>query len=552
MRAALLALLLSVSAWAQQAADYKAEFQVRYIASGAVYLSGGREEGLQEGFHLTVTRRVLGEPLLSAKTIAQLVVTAVSTHSAVCEIVSSTMDPQTGDWAEVIKQDLESIQSIRQSTTARRYAQIVTFTEGDPLEDEQRDYVPRPRPTEQNRSSGRISLEHNGIYDHQSGVSTFQQGVVFRSDVARIGGSYWNLTGYWRGRFNSQAGAPVQTRNLRDVLNRTYHVGLFYNNPQSKYTIGVGRLFVPWASSLNTIDGGYIGRKLNRYFTVGAFGGSTPDPTAWDYKPGRQIGGTFLNAVAGDFSSHRFTSTAGLAMTRLHWKAEREYAFTENTYTWKTRLTVFHNLQADRLTKGRLGISNGGAPISRSFLTVRLQPTSWLSFDVGHNYLRNIPTFDTILLSTGLLDQYLFTGFSAGVRVDVTRDVAVYGSLGESKRSDDRRGSLNQTYGVTFRDLYKTGVRADIRRSVFGSAFGTGWYQLVSFSRQFGEQLRFDLQGGAQSFKSGVTNDNRGMWTSSTIDWFLSRHYVMNSGVTLYRGELQSYDQVFFSLGYRY
>lgn len=552
MRIALLSLLLSGSAWAQVAADYKAEFQVRYVATGAVYLSGGREEGLQEGFHLTVKRLILGEPVLSAHTIAQLVVTAVAAHSAVCDIVSSETEIQTGDWAEVVKQDLESIQTIRQSTTSRRYAQIVTFTEGDPLEEEQREYVPKPRPTEMNRSSGRISLEHNSIYDHQSGIGTFQKGVVLRADVARIGGSFWNLTGYWRGRFNSQSGAQPLTRNLRDVLNRTYHIGLYYNNPQSKYTIGVGRMFVPWATSLNTIDGGYLGRRLNRYFTLGAFGGSTPDPTAWDYKPGRQIGGTFLNAVAGDFSGHRYTSTTGLAMTRLHWKAEREFAFTENTYTWKTHLSIFHNLQADRLTKGRLGTPEGGVSLSRSFLTVRVQPLSWLSFDVGHNYLRNIPTFDTILLSTGLLDQYLFTGFSGGVRVDVTRGVALYGSLGQSKRSGDLRASLNQTYGVTFRDVNKTGIRADIRHSVFGSAFGTGWYQLVSLSRQFGEQFRLDLQGGAQSFKSSVTSGNRGMWTSSTLDWFMSRHYVMNSGVTLYRGEQQSYDQVFFSIGYRY
>jgi hypothetical protein len=199
-----------------------------------------------------------------------------------------------------------------------------------------------------------------------------------------------------------------------------------------------------------------------------------------------------------------------------------------------------------------LGIVDGGASISRSFLTVRLQPASWLSFDVGHNYMRNVPTFDTILLSTGLLDQYLFTGFSGGARVDVTSNIALYGSVGQSKRSDDSRGSLNKSYGVTIRNFNKTGVRADIRHSDFTSAFGTGWYQMLSLSRQIGEQLRLDVQAGAQAFKSGVTNDNRGMWTSSTLDWFLGRHYVMNSGVTLYRGELQSYDQVFFSLGYRY
>jgi hypothetical protein len=133
-----LMVLIAASAWAQQAADYRAEFQVRYVATGSVYLAGGREEGLQEGFRLTVKHREPGAPLLSAQTVASIVVVAIAAHSAVCEIESSDGQIQVGDSAEVARQDLDIIQSIKQSTTARRYAQIVTFTNGDPLEDEQR------------------------------------------------------------------------------------------------------------------------------------------------------------------------------------------------------------------------------------------------------------------------------------------------------------------------------------------------------------------------------------------------------------------------------
>lgn len=543
-------LIACLPAWSQ-AADYRTEFAVTYVGSGSVYLSGGRDDGLREGYRVILKRRAMGEAVLSTKVLGSAVITAVAAHSAVCEIESAD-EILTGDVAEVVNEDLETIQSMRQSATARRYAQVITFSDGDPLEEEQRDYVPRPRPVEMNHSTGRISLDNSSLFDHQTGIATYQQGVVVRADVKRIAGSYWNLTGYWRGRFNSQAGPNIQARNLRDVLNRTYHLGLFYENPQAKYVIGVGRLFVPWATTLNTIDGGYIGRRLSRSWTAGAFGGSTPDPTAWDYKPGRQIGGVLLNGAAGSFSSHRVTGTAGLAMTRLRWKAEREYAFTEATYSWKTVLSVFHNLQADRLTLGRLGTVQNGAALSRSFLTVRVQPAPWLSLDLGHNYLRNLPTFDAILVSTGLVDQYLFTGFNGGVRVELPQGVSVYGSLGESKRSDDRKGSLNRMFGITFRDFYQTGVRADFRHSQFHSAFSSGWYQLASFSRQFSERLRLDVQAGAQSFKSPNTNDNRGLWTNTTLDWFFGEHYVLNSGVTLYRGELQSYDQVFLSLGYRY
>ena len=543
--------LLAMATAAAQVNRFRTEFEVRYVATGAVYLAGGREEGLQEGFHLTVKRRVPGEPLLSAPIVGRVAVVAVAAHSAVCEIETAEMDISTGDIAQLSQADIEVGQAVRRSSTSRHYAQVVTFTEGDPLEQELRDYVPRPPLTEVNRRTGRMSLESNAIWDRQSGRATFQQGLVLRSDVTRVAGTYWNLTGYWRGRFNSQAGiATPQT--LQNVLNRTYHLGLYYNNPQSKYAMGFGRLFVPYATSLNTIDGGYIARRVGRGWSIGAFGGSTPDPTAWDYKPGRQIGGAFVNLVAGSFTGHRYTSSAGVAMTRLHWKAEREYLFTENTYTWKNRLSVYHNMQADYLTQGRLGNTSAGASLSRSFLTVRFQATPWLAVDLGHNYLRNVPTFDTILLGTGLLDQYLFTGFSSGVRVNLPRQISVYANIGRSRRTGDQRASLNQSYGITFRNFYQTGIRADIRHSVFHSSFGSGWYQLVSLSRQIGEGLRLDVQAGAQEFQSPVTNDNRGKWANVTLDWFLGAHYVLNGGINLYRGEIQNYDQTFVSLGYRY
>ena len=80
-----------------------------------------------------------------------------------------------------------------------------------------------------------------------------------------------------------------------DLINRTYTIGLYYNNPESNYIIGVGRLYIPWATSLDTIDGGYIARKLTKHSLVGIFAGTTPDPTAWNYDPTRQIAGALLN-----------------------------------------------------------------------------------------------------------------------------------------------------------------------------------------------------------------------------------------------------------------
>ena len=109
--------------------------------------------------------------------------------------------------------------------------------------------------------------------------------------MTRIDGSYWNFTGYWRGRLSNQSGAAPQT--VTDLLNRTYQIGAYYNNPNSNYVAGFGRFLLPWAPSLSTIDGGYFGRRLGKHFTTGMFAGSTPNPTAWNYDPNRQMAGSF-------------------------------------------------------------------------------------------------------------------------------------------------------------------------------------------------------------------------------------------------------------------
>src|SRR5581483_10723279 len=110
---------------------------------------------------------------------------------------------------------------------------------------------------------------------------------------------------------------------------------------------------------------------------------------------------------------------------------------------------------------------------------------SRIEFDVNHTYFRDVPTFDATLISTGLLDKYLFQGFSAGTRVEVLKQVWVYTTLGRSNRSGDKAASLNQLYGLTFGHLPYTRIRADVHYSKFSSAFGSGSYESASISRSF-------------------------------------------------------------------
>jgi hypothetical protein len=282
---------------------------------------------------------------------------------------------------------------------------------------------------------------------------------------------------------------------------------------------------------------------------VGVFGGTAPDPTSFDYNPDRQTGGTFIAFEGGSFDSARFTSTEGVAVTGIDFREDRQFLFSENGLFIKKFLSIYHSAQADRQ---RLPLGGTTEGLSRSFATVRIQPFSRLSFDVNHNYFRDVPTFDPLLVSTGLLDKFLFQGFSAGARLDLPGHISVYNNFGQSNKTGDAHSSFNQLYGVTVGRLWKTGIRGDVRYSQFSSSFGDGTYRALAISRSFAELLRIEVTAGKQNFVSslGVPTDYRLL--GSTMDWNLGRRYFFETGYNWQQGTQQTFDQWFMTMGYRF
>ena len=530
-------------------------FKVKYVAEGVAYLDGGRSSGLTEGMKLEIKDSDLpaqeGATVDPAdpRAVAELEVTATAETSAVTDIHLPKRPVKPGDLAYLSSGDAQALVQQQSLSATRKYPAVVTFTEGDPLEEEARAEVPRPPQPSVNRARGRIGLDYMGTVSRgSSSVTSSDLGMVLRADITRLNGTYWNVSGYWRGRLSASSSTDQQT--LQDLINRTYHLSMTYDNPNSAWVAGFGRLYLPWAASLDTIDGGYFGRRLSPGITAGIFAGSTPDPTSWDYNPDRRIGGTFVNFQGGDFDAFHFTSTTGFGVSTLKWTVDRPFVFLENTFSYKKYLSIYHSLQADS-PAGNPAVPAPGPGISRSFLTFRIQPHPRLELDFNHNYFRDVPTFDPQLIGTGLLDKYLFQGFSAGARVEVVKQIFVYGSLGQSNRSGDTKSSLNQMYGVTFGRLPWWALRADAHYSRFNSSFGSGSYRAFSLSRNFTDDMRLEVLAGDQTFSSSLTTDDRSRFVNTNIDFAIGAHYFTQGGFTINRGQL-SYDQWMFTLGYRF
>ena len=122
------------------------------------------------------------------------------------------------------------------------------------------------------------------------GASSFTStvfGVVARADIiAHRAGRTGTSTATGGGAFRSSS-APAQS-SIQDLINRTYQMSLNYVNPQSHWTAGIGRLYLPWASSLEVIDGGYVARSVSSDQHRGRI--------SWDRRPIRRHGTTIRNA----------------------------------------------------------------------------------------------------------------------------------------------------------------------------------------------------------------------------------------------------------------
>jgi AMIN domain len=538
-------------------ATVRHRFKIKFIAGNTAYIDGGSNAGLRVGMNVDIRDGGTSPEADEGKQtpIGAARIVGVATTSAILEVGRSNGELKVGDWADLLPQDADAARKNVISGPAN-----TLHADARPLDNDD-DAITntgkgfRPAQTikeePEARTVGRIGLDYSGISSTGSTPGgSAQLGMSFQSDIRHIMGTHWNLEGYWRGRINRHS--QFQEPTIEDSLNKTYTMQLYYDNPNSRWVAGVGRLYLPWAVSLDTIDGGYLGRKFPLRNTSGIFAGSTPDLSSWHYRPNQKIGGVFTNFEGGDYEGFHYSSTSGAALTSIQWKLDRPYAFFENELSYKGRLSAFHSLIVD----SPQGVStNGirpGAGVSHSYLTLHYQPKSVVSFDLYHNFFRDVPTAVTSIVGTGLVDKLLFQGISAGTHIRPSRYFTLYTTLGTSEKTGDTRRTLNQMYGATLNEVGRSGIRADFHYSKFDSNFGYGHYGVLSLSRQVTNRMYWNVQLGKQDIVSLHTLDCDSNFADDSIDFNLGRHSYLQSGFTYVKGETMDYRQWYMSWGYRF
>jgi len=548
--------LASPIAWAQNPPAIL--FHVLHVEDTSVYIDVGRNLGLHEGarlslFHTESISKPAGAAQLGAKPIAELKVLIVADSSAVCEVLNPTQDVQVGD-AGYIERDPKLQQSTNTALIqADDHPMSMSFLDGDPRDDEI-ESASANRATSPGHTGVRIGMDYDGT-QVQGGFRAGETGFQIDSDMTKIAGTNWNFTGFWRSQFRQTYSGynGAQIESLSDLIDRTYHIGLYYDSPTSAFIAGFGRLSVPGAPSLPTIDGGYVGRKITHHVTLGIFGGSTPDPSSWDYNPNQRIAGIFTNLEYGDFSGLHFSGAEGVALTTVQWQVARQFAFVENTVSWKHYLWFYNSTQVDAARTSPVpGAGSNNTGISFTSSSIRLQPMERLNLGLNHSYSNSLPTFDPALLGTTLLDKYIFQGLSVDARYELPFRISVFTQIGRSKSIADVKQMWNQMYGFSMGNILNSGFHADVRYSKFESTFGQGNYRALSVSRNLKDAFQVELLAGSQSLVSASTTNTSSHFVTGSVTWSLGPRYFFEAGYTRSNGNTMNYQQWNTMFGYRF
>ena len=536
-------------------------FHVRHVEETALYIDVGRTSGLREGnelslFHVDSLRGSSGGgPSSTAKPIAELKVLIVADSSAVCEILGSSEEVGVGDVGFIAATGKSQHPQSDGLVQAEDHPISRGLLESDPRNDKTESVGVTVRTSqEQQHTAMRIGFDYDQT-NVAGGFRAREFGFQVTSDITHIAGTNWNFTGHTRSRIReTHLGLDGrQIESLSDRISRTYHIGFYYESPKSPFIAGFGRLSVPGAPSLPTIDGGYFGRKINHHITVGIFGGSTPDPTAWDYNPNQRIGGLFTNIEFGDFSRLHFSGAEGIAMTAIHWRSARQFAFFENTISWKRYLWFYNSTEVDAARTSPLpGGGSNSTDISFTSSSLRLQPLERLGIGLNHSYVNSLPTFDPNLLGTTLLDKYVFQGLSVDARYELPYRISVFTQVGRAKSIADTKKMWNSMYGVSLDDILNSGFRADLRYANFTSSFGQGNYRALSVARSLNSGLQVEFVGGIQSLTSDSTANTSSHFVTGSVTWNLGPRYFFETGYTWSRGISTNYNQWNTMFGYRF
>jgi hypothetical protein len=530
MKHLMFCLLFALLFDAALAATTGVEATITYVSVAGVYLDAGRAQGLAVG-DTGVVRH-------GTEQIARIEILFVADHSASARTIEATGEIQTGDKALV-------------EFTARPSADTVAVAPLPPSIRESTSAPAKVKPTG-SRVVGRIAVQYLAQasrtplnYDYT------QPSLVLRLTAENLFNSHYALNVRLRSRRTYQSHQFTSGRS-HDWYNRVYEVALSYDDPAASVSFAAGRLLSNRLAGIGYLDGARFDYRAAPHVTVGAFGGTQPNPATSDVSSAVTETGAYAVYERGNYNTQRLAATLALAGEYHHGNISREFFYQQLDWSRGSTLSLYQSANFGIHRGWQQRVSHSALDLSDLLVNARYAPARLIALNAGYDERTPFRTWETRTLADSLFDASSQQGYRAGLDLHLpwAMRADVRGTLRTSEHDSQRARTVS--LGVGTSNLLGHHIALDGRVNRYRNRFTTGNQGMLSLSRYLtawwnaGAQIgrdTYDLRQQSQRFTS--------RWLRLTSDWTVTRHIYSSAYAEFYRGEPFAGTRAFMELGWR-
>lgn len=449
--AVLFAILAPVSpaAWAQGAKAAPAGkvpargLTVTYLSTGAVYVDGGRQEGLEPGSRLVVRR--------SGDKIAELEVLYVAEHSASCRVVSALSSIRQGDAAVLASVPAESVAEAPPAAVPEPARPVPEPLPAPVANPSPRRSVPRTR------ASGAISY---GFQQYRNGgaVSSggFDEGTGRLSLRLRdLGGRPLDFRARMRSRTVTRSGFGL-SGNRSEQSDRLYELSLTYAPEGGRFAWQVGRLGVSPFVGIGYLDGALGQVRLTRRFHLGAFAGSRPEVAELGLASIGQKYGAFVRyaTAADEGPGYAEVVIAGIGEYAKAGAVSREYVSLESRFGSGSRWSLFARGEVDVNRDWRREMAGSATQVSNASISGSVRFRERWRWSLTYDQRRNYLTYETKPRPEDVFNLLLREGARTSLEYQGSRGLNVSAGVGLERQESGQDPTTSATLTVYHSNLF--------------------------------------------------------------------------------------------------
>jgi len=504
--------------------------KVQYITPDQIYLDAGRNMGIEKGNKGKIYRN--GELL------ADIEIIFIADKTSSCKILKKYDNLQIGDLAviEINEQELDTVENVTSESIAYEAEQpSVTF---------------KPEKKKSKTISGRVGLQFYAQDNlDEYNYDYYQPSLSLNLAFNDILGEYYDLRLKMRSRRNMK---KIDGISENEWDNRIYNFALNYNNPESRFNFGLGRIISNNISGMGYIDGGVFSYKIEDRINLGFFAGTQPDLQNSRIQYDETKGGIYANYRYRDFNSSFLSATIAIAGQYVNGQIDREFIYQQINYSLSSKLYLYQSSEISVNRGWRKEAAGSDLQLSNLLLSARYNFTRNIGLSLGYDNRQNVYTYYTKTTPDTLFDDDLRQGYRAGVSFKLPMDIrlAFNGNYRTQENSDET--SLYYSAGVSFNDFLQTNSFLNYRIAVYDNQYTSGMQNSIGISRYFVRRLNLGVTIGQNLYTYSLYNqDLTDNWLRFNGSYYFNRTFYASGSLEIFRGDNTNSNRIYIDFGVR-